>query len=734
MTQRNVDRISSDTRPWYKLRWRAVLTLVLLVLVVLTALMGRAHAAPSTLAELAALRRPAAAAATIDLHPKLAYMARSADFAVKINGMAADVISDVDGYHYVHFSMGPGTATIEVTALGLTSISSYTISPYKNNYVGTVSANRLTYTYSYDTESIVWVSGKPKLIIVADPLYTAPLSSGTGIYNIVSYGADASGNAWSTTAIQNAINAASAWTGGRGIVYVPAGRYKVGNLTLTSDMELFLAESSAFWFSGVAADYAVHWTTKGNGTRWIQTANGASGIKIWGRGTLDGNDHSGIGIGNNILVLNNASNVEVDGIVIRKASKWGTLVGRSNNVTFNNVKFFQRMNGGENDGIDIIESQFVTVKYSIAAGWDDNYSVKTYDYDEDYIRFYGTPEEAANITFDNLGGWTGCFVFKLGQGFGQTQRDIVFKNSWVLDASHAIGIYHDTGLAVAQNITFQNIDVQKISQSVLGSSWAYFKINLKGSGAGPISNVTVKDMRIRDTGGDPSIVQGYSSTAKISGINFQNLYVDALGRHAQNAAEAKLAPNAYVGSMWVHQLGLRNFWHSSSVGMEGLADWSVGNYKGNCGPGWAMTGLSQDDVSPLPGAHAVRCKNYGAQFNDDWSSPVVMTISYNATNQRAQHFGDWDPGFAKTECALNEYVSGLSQDPGGHSLRHLRCASATMSNTSCETRLVTQDDRGEQTGDWDSGYYKAECSNDKVVVGISVTAAGKPRKLLCCGR
>jgi hypothetical protein len=688
----------------------------------------------------------AQAQATIDLHPKVAYMTTSTNFAVKVNGQSADVVGDVNGFDYVHFSKSAGTATIEVTVLPSTSITSYGINPLKANYVGTVSGNKLTFSITAaETQVIVWVNSVGnKLVIDADPLYTPPPSSGTGVYNIASYGADASGTNWSTTAVQNAINAASAWTGGRGIVYVPAGKFKVGNLFLKSDMELFMSEGSAFWFSGVFADYTVNWTSKGNGTRWITTENGADGIKIWGRGTFDGNDYTGIGIQNNILVLNQASNVEVDGVVLRRATKWNTVVGRSNNVLFNRVKWFQRRNGGENDGIDVVESQYVTVKNSIGIGWDDPFSVKSYiDIPEmyDYMGFWGTHEESANITFENLAVWTGCFAFKIGQGVKQPTHDIVFKDSWLLDASHAVGINHDAGVAAAYNITFQNIDVQKIGQSVLGRSWAYFEIHAAQNGPGPIQNVTVKDIKIRSPDGlgtDNSTVYGYDAVNKISGINFENIWVDALGRYAQNRTELKLVGNAFVGNWWVHQTGVRMFWSSSSVGMEQLADWSTGNYKGSCGPGWAMTGLSRDDVNPNPGPHALRCKNYGtAQFTDDWSSPTILSISGTVDNRAGMRFGDWDVGFRKTECGLTDYATGLSQNTSTHAMAHLRCATAAtpLSNANCETRsIVSANDQGEATGNWDNGYWKAECANNKVVMGVSADTSGKPRKVLCCDK
>ena len=54
----------------------------------------------------------------------------------------------------------------------------------------------------------------------------------------------------------------------------------------------------------------------------------------------------------------------------------------------------------------------------------------------------------------------------------------------------------------------------------------------------------------------------------------------------------------------------------------------------------------------------------------------------------------------------------------------------------CETRLVSQEDRGYTgSGDWDGGYYKGECPWGKVVVGVSASpSSGKPHRILCCSK
>ena len=62
-----------------------------------------------------------------------------------------------------------------MTALGTTTIATYSISPKKMAIAGTVSGNKLTYTIANDQYTIVNLAGKTKrLIVAADPKQDAP--------------------------------------------------------------------------------------------------------------------------------------------------------------------------------------------------------------------------------------------------------------------------------------------------------------------------------------------------------------------------------------------------------------------------------------------------------------------------------------------------------------------------------------------------------------------------------
>jgi beta-glucanase (GH16 family) len=168
-------------------------------------------------------------------------------------------------------------------------------------------------------------------------------------------------------------------------------------------------------------------------------------------------------------------------------------------------------------------------------------------------------------------------------------------------------------------------------------------------------------------------------------------------------------------------------------------EWDQGFYKGDCGAAAALNGLSTNVSGGVP--HAMLCTNYGSQFSGNLTATLsdVSTAEHRRATRDVYVVGqtDWDNGYYKTECALNEYVSGISQDPSTGNIHGVRCASAPMSSNGtagCETHLVTQEDRGYSgDGDWDNGYYKGECGWGKSVVGVSASPSSrKPHKILCC--
>lgn len=470
------------------------------------------------------------AAAHIDAYPQPSIYQRSPDYELTVNGQQLDVV-DYPSYDYAHFSMGAGEATISVRKRNNTNIGAYTISPRKLGLRGTVAGSTLTFTLPRDEYVIVKLDGRPELVIAADPAEVdKPTPSGPRIHNVVTqYGADATGSALSTNAVQGAVNAAAA--AGGGTVHVPAGVYLVGNVVLKSHVALYLAPGAVFRFTGNPAHYTKHWHKDSQNrdiTWWISTEFGSTDIRVYGRGTLDSNGDAAIRTYNfaaNILVPIATTNFRFDGLIVRESGAWAISTARSRNLTFTNVKIFNRLDMGENDGIDVNESQNVVVRHGIGISLDDPWTTKAWREDTDIaLPWPGSPQPVQNVLFEDLISWTRCYGFKIGQGTLQPQSGIVFRDGVVYDAAIGIGIHHRYGAAPVSDVRFENIDVERIGVKLVNDqTWFRFIIENRNLGAGPVSDVVVRNITVRDKGTSYGVLKGYDAAANFSDILFDGV-------------------------------------------------------------------------------------------------------------------------------------------------------------------------------------------------------------------
>ncbi|MFC4102400.1 glycosyl hydrolase family 28 protein [Paenibacillus xanthanilyticus] len=467
------------------------------------------------------------------------------------NGVTRTVKPGYLGYDYTTFTASQGEVELVITSPS--AINSIAISPLKLGITPSkVNANTYKFTTTGQQYLIVNVNGS-KLVIARDDMQEyVPTLGAPGVFHVASYignadAADQSQVAAITAAFQQAANDASAYGtsiggGTKGIVYVPAGLYYLGNLKLRSNTALYLAPGSVIRFADDYSLYHVDFykaSLNRNGTWWIYTEHNSTNIKIFGRGTIDGNGHyfqkdkpaGDPGFATTAIMALGTSNFTLEGLVIKDIPFWGTIIARSNDVYVSNMKFFNSLDGNENDCIDVNESQNVSVWDSIGISLDDNFSTKTWEGKGMMENWYGASEPLSNVTFNNVFGWTYCATFKLGHGAHQTQSGVTFKNSVTYYAGRAIGIEHRYGTALFTGITFDNIDIEDAGEE----GWFKAVIEDGGLGVGPITNVTVRNINIHHRGSASSL-KGYSDAAKISGMTFENIrvagnpeYVTSLG-------------------------------------------------------------------------------------------------------------------------------------------------------------------------------------------------------------
>ncbi len=469
---------------------------------------------------------------TVAAYPVPAVYAISTTYTLTINGVAIPVVSYTGDYDYATCSLSNGRAAITVTALTQSSISSYGISPQKLTLSGTTQGNQLIFAVTNHQYLIVQINSLKRLIIAADPPETAvPPSSGDGVFNVLTspYNADNTGSTKTSAAIQAAINDASAYgnSNGQGIVYVPSGLYSCGNLKLKENMALYLQGGAVIRGTGNPADYITN-TTYGplaTGTWLIYITNG-SNTKIYGRGMVDAQGGYMVNTEKfavNTLMPINCTNFTADGITFRDAGGWTIIPCLAANVILDNLKIFNQFSVGNDDGIDANCSQNVMVTNVLAIGLDDTFSTKTYT----TIPWTGYNMVNSNIVFNGCLAWTICYGFKVGQGVDQLQTEITFENGVVYDCAGAIGIDHKYGTFPVNNVTFDTIDVENISQVNAGhGAWAVFLVeNASGDGGGPVSNLWVGNITVRNAGTTGGFIQGYSSFASVDNVTFDNIYM-----------------------------------------------------------------------------------------------------------------------------------------------------------------------------------------------------------------
>jgi polygalacturonase len=525
---------------------------------------------------------PAAAGpATIYPYQQSAKYVPSTNYSLKANGVEIPVVKAYNDYDYANFSVSEGPVTYELTILNTDKVHEYSISPKKLGIQPhKVEGRTITFTTQKDEYLIVNMNNRQtRIVIAADPAETdVPSATGTGIFNItgapynVTGTGDKTGVAARTAAIQQAIDHASSYgtsqgNGTQGIVFVPAGTYYIGNLVLKSNTALYMQPGATFVGTGKTADYKEHWFKDSMGrpaTWWISTAFDSTNIKIYGRGTIDGNGQAlhddkstnGKGMINNLVVPIATSHFVMDGVLIRESAAWAVMPVRSNDMEFTNLKMFNSLGMGENDGIDVVESQDVVVRNSIGIALDDPYSTKawkeTTDIASGKVPWPGNPEPVRNVLIEDAISWTLCYGYKIGQGVMQDQENITFKDGVVYKAAVGFAIHHKYGTGSVKNVTFENMDVEDISGSNEdNSAWmTLFTINNNGNGVGPITGVNVKNITVRDAGESFGKIKGLPG-ALITNINFENVYMPGSTVPATNLHEMNLTNREYYSDVTI---------------------------------------------------------------------------------------------------------------------------------------------------------------------------------------
>jgi hypothetical protein len=165
-------------------------------------------------------------------------------------------------------------------------------------------------------------------------------------------------------------------------------------------------------------------------------------------------------------------------------------------------------------------------------------------------------------------------------------------------------------------------------------------------------------------------------------------------------------------------------------------DWDACRGKVSCAPGETIRGLSE--VPNGHGRRALCHPAPSNAFTGNITATLTLDAGVDqrrAARNGDWAYGQWklECGAGEYVAAVSENASQCQGDRRFHAVR---CAQGNNLGNSCSVRTLDNgDDRGTDfTGDWDFGAYKGECAANEYVAGVSVDpGSGRPHSLLCCG-
>jgi polygalacturonase len=475
--------------------------------------------------------------------------AKSPLYTVTVGGVSAPVekftkFGTEMQVHYAHCSLS-GTTAADVAVTLSQTFSSYTLSPKSRNIAATKSGNTVTFS-SGPNYLIFNVSGQELLFVLLDAEETNPPHLGdANVKNVADYTVDNTGATLVTSKVQSAINAASGAT--QSILYFPPGKYKVGELSLKSNMTLYLAGGAILYGSDSTSDF-----NNVSGGINIEGAQHAlirmyqiKNTQILGRGALDANGHAmrAAGLNANLLKIEQSSNITVDGIVSRDPSYWNTLIYRSDAVTIQNYKVINcrptTTTYNQTDGVDFDESTNSKLFNAFLYTGDDGMATKN--------------EEASgtintkNITHEHIVVYNNSVGCKIGtKSMGQTMDGVTFKDVDVVKAGRALTIEaYDT--AVVQNTTFEDIRVEAADSMLINIA-----LDQPPDWRTAANTSIVKDTYFTNVSSDAQktiSLHGQSSSVNISGVHFSNLTIQGKAVTSQTDSDASWSINSYVSNI-----------------------------------------------------------------------------------------------------------------------------------------------------------------------------------------
>ncbi len=338
------------------------------------------------------------------------------------------------------------------------------------------------------------------------------------VWDVNALGAQADKVTNDAVVIQKAIdNAAQA---GGGMVYVPAGDYRCGQLQLRSNVALHLEAGATLWVSSDKAHYR-----RGNTFLLAQDQNN---VTIEGRGTIHGTGQEDLQRkrGDNrprpdwrvgILRFTGCTNVVVRDLTIRHSDSWTLDLERCEDVVIDGIRILNNYYRVNADGINPVSCRRVWISNCWIVAGDDCIVCKTRE---------GKPCEdivVTNCVLESI-----ATAVKIGTESPSDFRNILVSNCVIRNSTVGIGLFLKDG-GTAERISFSHCTIETTRQPELATEslkdsiypiFVDIEKRRADSRVGKIRDLSFSDISILSDNG--ILIQGMTS-GRIENVSLRNV-------------------------------------------------------------------------------------------------------------------------------------------------------------------------------------------------------------------
>lgn len=362
--------------------------------------------------------------------------------------------------YYAHFGVSGGPVTIEIDAKE--PIANFSIRPAAYQIQGTVKGSKLTFSLPQSRYLSVSINGRKDLFLLADPNESdRPSNSGTDpasgkkVFNIANspFQADATGKNLATDAIKLAIEEAAKEEKG-GIVYIPAGQYIIGGMSLKSKVWLYLEPGAVL----VANPDRTKWENDKIKPVAMINCRGIQNAKIYGRGVIycrgavGANELKALKVSKPDIYgpyhtlrlrpfsISGVKNFTIDGVLINESSAWTLYIEKGDGINITNAKVVNvKLNSGTNDGINIGGGINITARHCFITTLDDAVCLK------------GIMGNVNNVLLEDFVADSARSAIKFGMQGVTSVNNVTVRDFHGTMSSKGLDISHDMGQADYRN-------------------------------------------------------------------------------------------------------------------------------------------------------------------------------------------------------------------------------------------------------------------------------------------